>query len=303
MDPFSIATAVIGLSGGALSSISSLHKAINDLGDAQEEVRDIRTHLEGIQAPLRALQAVSNADEETQAEYREALAKTGIINAVNECGKACEVFETKLKKWTKDSTDKKLSLRDKMSVGMWNKEKIRTFKTRVETCQRTVHFAVSSTQLLLQERASRKSEASNEILSQQMQNLELQAQSQMELIKKQQEEIERREGEFAGESGSDDEENAQVAKVADEVREQSWILDEMQVSLGVVFAQLRACRTHQEIGTVVTDQKSMALVGIPERLVGKIDQRIGNVLTTNNSASMVGVFDQSVDLNSFFKRS
>lgn len=84
--------------------------------------------------------------------------------------------------------------------------------------------------------------------------------------------------------------------------EQFRLHDETQVSLGVIFAQLRAGRPHQEIGHVITDQESMALVGLPDWLVGKMDQRIGNVSTTNRSASLVGVFDQSVDMKDYFKR-
>jgi uncharacterized protein YjbJ (UPF0337 family) len=56
------------------------------------------------------------------------------------------------------------------------------------------------------------------------------------------------------------------------------------------------------IGNVTTDHKSLALVGMPERLVGKIDQRIGNVSTTDKSSAMVGAYDETVDMRDFFKR-
>jgi hypothetical protein len=90
---------------------------------------------------------MSDNDAEMSATFKQALAKTGMANALNDCGKACEVFNKRLQKWTRHSREDKLSLRDKMSVGIWNKERVRTFRTRVETCQRTVHFAISSTQL------------------------------------------------------------------------------------------------------------------------------------------------------------
>jgi hypothetical protein len=66
---------------------------------------------------------------------------------VNDCGKACAAFDKKLQKWTRHSPEGKLSFRDKVAVGVWNKEKVLTFKTRVETCQLNVQFAVSSVQL------------------------------------------------------------------------------------------------------------------------------------------------------------
>lgn len=104
------------------------------------------------------------------------------------------------------------------------------------------------------------------------------------------------------EDDGDDEIEGQRAMAIKEVDEQNRLHDETQVSLGVVFAQLRAGRTHQEIGNVTTDQESTALVGLPERLVGNPDQRIGNVSTTNKSSSLVGVLDQGVEMKDFFQR-
>lgn len=121
----------------------------------------------------------------------------------------------------------------------------------------------------------------------------------MELAKRQQEETRQRERKLAQNGRFKD---GEIAKAIEEVKEQSRLLGEMQESLNVVFSQLRAGRTRQEIGKVVTEQESMALVGMPERLVGKMDQKIGDVLTTGKSASMVGVFDEGVDLKDFFKR-
>lgn len=60
--------------------------------------------------------------------------------------------------------------------------------------------------------------------------------------------------------------------------------------------------TRREVRNVFTDEESLAMIGMPERLVGKMEQRIGNVSTTNGSASQVGVFDQGVDTSGLFKR-
>jgi hypothetical protein len=83
--------------------------------------------------------------------------------------------------------------------------------------------------------------------------------------------------------------------------DQSLIHGDMQVSLGIVFARLRARRTHQVIGDIKTNE-SRALAGLPARLVGLMDQRIGSVSTTNESASAVGVFEQGIDMKDFSKR-
>ena len=147
-----------------------------------------------------------------------------------------------------------------------------------------------------------QSDAGYEKLSQQMHNLELQAREQIILFRKQQERLEQRERELALNSDSEDNESAEQVAASNEVKQQFRLLDESQISLGVVFAQVRAARTHQVIGNVTTDRESFALVGIPERLVGKIDQQIGDVSTTDKSAAVVGVFDSSVDMRDLLFR-
>lgn len=147
-----------------------------------------------------------------------------------------------------------------------------------------------------------QSDAGYEKLSQQMHNLELQAREQIILFRKQQERLEQRERELALNSDSENDESAEQVAASNEVKQQFRLLDESQISLGVVFAQVRAARTHQVIGNVTTDRESFALVGIPERLVGKIDQQIGDVSTTDKSAAVVGVFDSSVDMRDLLFR-
>lgn len=135
-----------------------------------------------------------------------------------------------------------------------------------------------------------------------MEALELQAREQVQLIKQQRDEALLRGNKLELRAGEDSDDDAELAQAAGEAKKQSRLLEETQVSMAAVFVQLRATRTHQEIGNVFTDQESMALVGLPERLVGKVDQSIGDVSTTGKSASMVGVFDKTVDLKDFFRR-
>jgi hypothetical protein len=103
-----------------------------------------------IQRPLAALGELEIPNSATYAAAKKDLEKTGVAEAVNKCGEACADFNEKLNKWTKHSSNTKLSLRDRLSVGVWNKEKIRTFRTRVQSCQAIVQFSVESTQLYVQ---------------------------------------------------------------------------------------------------------------------------------------------------------
>jgi Fungal N-terminal domain of STAND proteins len=147
MDPFTITVGALGITEFAISSIVQLHDFINDVAQAEEVLQDVVLNLEGIQRPLSTLEALSISDGQTSHAAKEDLKKTGVVEAVNNCGQACHNFSENLRKWTKHSGSAKLSLRDRLSVGVWNKEKIRTFKTQVQSCQAIVQLAVTSTQL------------------------------------------------------------------------------------------------------------------------------------------------------------
>jgi len=147
MDPFSITVGALGITELALSSIDKLRNLIDSLAEAKEVVQDITSNLEAVQRPLAALKELKISDSATYNAAKEDLEKTGVAEAVNKCGQACADFTTKLEQWTKHSSSTKLSLRDRLSVGVWNKEKIRTFRTQVQSCQAVVQFAIESTQL------------------------------------------------------------------------------------------------------------------------------------------------------------
>lgn len=150
MDPLSITAGALGITDFALSNIDQLRKTISSLAEAQDVVQDITSNLETIQRPLTALQEFKFPDGPSCTAAKEDLKKTGLAEAVNKCGQACADFDEKLNKWTKHSTRTKLSLRDRLSVGVWNKEKIVTFRTRVHTCQAIVQLSVESTQLYVE---------------------------------------------------------------------------------------------------------------------------------------------------------
>lgn len=147
MDPFSITASTIGITMFATKSIEQLHSLIEGLSEAQDVVADISTSLANLERPLATLQGVGCLDEATSMTTKEYLNKTSVAEADNACGAACDEFGKNLKKWTKSSSNSKLSLRDRLSVGVWNKAKVRTFKTQVQSCETTVQFAVTTAQL------------------------------------------------------------------------------------------------------------------------------------------------------------
>lgn len=147
MDPLSITASAIGITGFAMTSIVELRTLIDDLSEAQDVVQDVAANLANIERPLAALEQLHISDGATSSAAKEDLRKAGVAEAVNKCGDACSDFSKNLTKWTRHSSATKLSLRDRLSVGMWNREKVRTLRTQVQSCEATVQFAVTSAQL------------------------------------------------------------------------------------------------------------------------------------------------------------
>jgi uncharacterized protein YoxC len=147
MDPFSITVGALGITQFAISSISNLRNLVNNLDEAEDVFQDVTSDLEAIQLPLSALENLQISDDKTYTAAKGDLESTGVAEAVNKCGQTCAEFSKKLEKWTRHSSTTKLSLRDRMSVGLWNKENIRTFRTQVHSCKAIVQFAINSAQL------------------------------------------------------------------------------------------------------------------------------------------------------------
>jgi hypothetical protein len=129
MDPFSIRVGALDITDFAASSIVQLRNTINGIAEAKDMVQDIASTSEGIERPLAALEQLSISDEATSIAAKEDLKKAGVAEAVNRCGDACAKFIQNRQKWTKHSNTAQLSLRDRFSVGVWNKEKICTLRT------------------------------------------------------------------------------------------------------------------------------------------------------------------------------
>ncbi|KAH8727034.1 hypothetical protein GQ44DRAFT_825144 [Phaeosphaeriaceae sp. PMI808] len=301
MDPFGITAGAIGITGVATASISQLHSLINGLGEAQDIWQDIVSSLEGIQRPLAALEKVSASDDAMLAAAKEDLKRMGVPEAVNKCGVACDAFGKNLRKWTKHSHTTKISLRDRLSLGVWNKEKIRTLRIQLQTCEATVQFAVTSTQLIVQLRAEKLSEIDRKNVNDQLQALETKIHEYLDLAKRQQDDAQERERMLRERLDDDDDDDdvMQQESALKEVEEQSRLLEAGQIDCGVVFSQVRSKRSGQDIGKVITSVDSRAIVGLPESVVGKINQRIREVRTERGSKAVVGVFSGDFNMKDF----
>lgn len=139
-------------------------------------------------------------------------------------------------------------------------------------------------------KSEKASGADREHVKRQLQILETKIQEHLDLTKRQQNEAQQRKLELEEEPEDEIDDDSQRMLAVREVEEQLRILEADQVSCGVVFSQVRSKRTDQDIGNVTTLDNSRALVGLPESVVGKINQRVKDVRTEVYSAAVVGVY-------------
>ncbi|KAJ5320681.1 hypothetical protein N7508_000964 [Penicillium antarcticum] len=250
MDPFSLSVGAIGITQTTLSSISKLRDILNGLEEANDILQDVTFELEAIHHPLSALENLHVSDEPTFLAAKRDLERTGVADAVNKCGQACDKFSKKLDKWTKHSNPTEVSLRDRLSVGLWNREKIRTFRTQVHSCQSIVQFAIDSAQLYVAKldtredmlilrriilvRSESASKAARHETKKQLQVLETAIQKHVELTTKQQAEVLQRRRDLQSLDDEDDEDDGQRLLTIQETKAQSHFLAADQAACEVV---------------------------------------------------------------------
>ena len=149
---------------------------------------------------------------------------------------------------------------------------------------------------MVQLRSEKTSETDRENVKGQLQTLETKIQEHLDLTKRQQDQALERKWALEEEPEDEEDGGAQRTLAMKEVEQQSCLLEADQVSCGVVFSQVRSKRSGQEISNIITLGNSRALVGLPESVVGKINQRIKDVRTEGGSVAVVGVYSGNISL-------
>jgi hypothetical protein len=149
---------------------------------------------------------------------------------------------------------------------------------------------------MIQLRSEKASETDRDNVRRQLQTLETKIQEHLNLTQRQQDQAQERKNALEEELEDEEDNGAQRTLAMKEIEQQSRLLEANQVSCGVVFSQVRSKRSGQEISNIITLDNSKALVGLPESVVGKINQRIVDVRTEGGSVAVVGVYSGNINL-------
>lgn len=144
----------------------------------------------------------------------------------------------------------------------------------------------STTQLYLRE----ESQVTKRNFEQQLQAFEERITETISIAERQRTDVKRQTQNLEGGNSAADVDEAELELAAIELGKQSCLLEELQASCGVIYSQARSARTGQTIRDILTEHNSQAFVGMPERVVGKMEQLIEGVKTTGGSVAHIGVF-------------
>ncbi|KAI7536954.1 hypothetical protein KC331_g11185, partial [Hortaea werneckii] len=110
---------------------------------------------------------------------------------------------------------------------IWYRAKVEGFKTQVESCQSSVVFAVTSTQLLIQLQTGEASGSAYQNLQKQMQNLEIQITERIHITKQQRLESEEKVRDLEDGNPDGDEVEMERVAAAAERKKQSRLLEDL----------------------------------------------------------------------------
>lgn len=140
-EPLSAVAGVTGIIVPALHGIRLLLRDIENIVEAPKAVADLKEDVRGVVMAIERLKA-------------EDLESLGVAeqsqSAIETCSKACDTFRNDLQRWTKHSENGKLSWRDRLNVGFWRDEKIKTVSTHLQNCKSTLILSASSATLFVE---------------------------------------------------------------------------------------------------------------------------------------------------------
>ena len=144
----------------------------------------------------------------------------------------------------------------------------------------------SATQLYL----GNESQVTRQNLEQQLQAFEERVTETISIAGQQRIDADRQTQSLENGSSATETNEAERELAAIESDKQSRLLEQLQASCGVIYSQARSARTGQTIREVLTEHNSQAFVGMPESVVGRMEQLIEGVRTTGGSVAHIGVF-------------
>lgn len=142
-DPLSATASVVGIVVPAMHGTRLLLEDIKKIRKGQETVAGLTKELKDVLSAIEGLKAVELSELESLGVAKQSL------SAIKTADEACETFRKDLQRWTKHSEDGKLSWWDRINVGFFQDENIKSLSTRLQTSKTTLISVVTTATLFV----------------------------------------------------------------------------------------------------------------------------------------------------------
>lgn len=297
-DPFSTFAAVAGIAGLAVQSVKGLIQDIEAIKDVPELIRQLKQDLLAVRDVLQALEPVT---EGSSLEHLSPEAKRALATNLNYCKEACNRFQTKLKRWTRHSTEDKIHWWDRVRVGLFAERDIETLRKQLEQCITTTNTAISTTNLLVNVRSIKMTEEiKNTLLNREVELTQAMTSTDQGIT----EVVTRIEQmHFSNPSADSVLQVDDIGEDIEDLEAQRASLQSARVVEENLFSEIHFVRTGQKIRDVDMSDGGQLLVGLfnTQGQSGQIQQDFSNLKASKGGKGIVGVAE-GLDINAFFKQ-
>lgn len=132
-------SAIVGVIVPALHGTRLLRENIENITDAPKAVASLKEDLLSVDMAIKSLEAVEASEWRSLGQAVENQSKF----AISTCKTACDTFMEGLQHWTKHSEHGKLTLWDRVNVGFFQKEKMKSLSAQLQNCRTTINSVAS----------------------------------------------------------------------------------------------------------------------------------------------------------------
>lgn len=143
-DPFSITAGAVGTVAAALQGVTALLSDIQAIQNAPTLVKSLEQDIMAVKAVIQLLDLdvegskLRTLSPDTQFTLR---------LATENCGRACDRFRAKIRRWISHSTDERMNWWDRTKVGLFAEPEVSALSEQLRTCKETMNAAVTTATL------------------------------------------------------------------------------------------------------------------------------------------------------------
>lgn len=137
-DPLSVAASVVGITVPALHGVRLLLADLQKLEDAPKTVKVLTDNVQSVSAALELLKGLG--DQEWNSLGTDVAEQSKAT--ISSCTKACDLFSTNIRKWTRHSEDGRLAWQDRANVGFFKKDQIKAMSDQLQNCKLAISMVV-----------------------------------------------------------------------------------------------------------------------------------------------------------------